>query len=302
MHSDKLSGKNFLLVTILNVTITIVEILGGLFSGSLALLSDAFHNLGDSFSIVLGYIAQLISHRPESKHRTFGYRRAEILSALTNGIFLVVVAVFLIIEALRRFAHPQHIKGGVMLTVAIIGLLANLISAWLLHRGSHDSLNIKATYLHVLSDALSSIAVIIGAIIMMFFKVEWLDPVLTIAVSIYISFEAWPIIKQTIGILMQSSPDLDFIAIKEDIVENVPGVTGIHHVHAWQIDEHRIIFSAHINCDDMMLSDVDKIYDKIGQLLETKYHICHVTLQAECNRGSGEKLFNTQEDQQQLNE
>lgn len=301
MHSHKITGQNFLLVTILNLTITVVEILGGLFSGSLALLSDAFHNLGDSFSIVLGYVAQLISRRPESRQRTFGYRRAEILSALTNGIFLIVVAVFLIIEACRRFAHPQHVNGSIMLWVAIVGLVANFASAWLLHRGSHESLNIKATYLHVLSDALASFAVIIGAIILMFVNVEWLDPLLTIAVSLYISYEAWPIITQTIGILMQSAPDLDFIGINEDIV-HIPGVTGVHHVHAWQIDEHRIIFSAHINCDNMMLSDVDKIYDEISQLLKNKYGICHITLQAECNRGEGEHLFNTKEDQHQLND
>lgn len=300
MHSNKITSKNFLLVTILNLTITLVEVLGGLISGSLALFSDAFHNLGDSFSIVLGYVAQLISRRPESRQQTFGYRRAEILSALTNGIFLIAIAIFLIIEAIQRFVHPEPVNGIVMLTVAVIGLFANFASAWLLHRGSKESLNIKATYLHVLSDALSSVAVIVGAIIMIFFKLEWLDPLLTIAVSIYISSEAWPIVKETISILMQSAPDLDFAEINKDIV-SIPGVTDVHHVHAWQIDEHRIIFSAHINCRDMMLSDVDQIYDKISDLLKHKYHICHVTLQAECNRDSEEKLFNTKEDQHQLN-
>ena len=150
---EKITGKRFLAVTLLNVLITIVEIIGGLISGSLALLSDAFHNMGDSFSIVLGYFAQHIGGRPETRKRTYGYRRAEILSALTNSLLLIIIAIFLIGEAIQRLDHPQHINGGIMLIVAIVGLLANLASALLLHSGSHNSLNVKATYLHVLSDA-----------------------------------------------------------------------------------------------------------------------------------------------------
>lgn len=299
MHSHRLRGQNFLIVTVLNLLITIVEIVGGLLSGSLALLSDAFHNLGDSFSIVLGYVAQLISRRPESKQRTYGYRRAEILSALLNALFLIVISLFLIVEAAKRIAHPQPVNGEIMMVVAIVGLVANFASAFLLHRGSKDSLNVKATYLHVLSDALSSLAVIIGGFILMFVDLPWLDPLLTIAVSLYIASEAWPIIKQTVGILMQSAPNLDFKQIDHDLMQ-IKGVNGVHHVHAWQIDEHRIIFSAHINCDDLKLSQMGCIYDQINQLLQQKYDIAHVTIQAECNRGDDDELFNTREDQKNI--
>lgn len=299
MHSHRLRGQNFLIVTVLNLFITIVEIIGGLLSGSLALLSDAFHNLGDSFSIVLGYVAQLIAHRPESQHRTFGYRRAEILSALLNAIFLIVISIFLIVEAAKRIAHPEPVNGEIMMVVAIVGLVANFASAFLLHGGSRDSLNVKATYLHVLSDALSSLAVIIGGFILIFVDLPWLDPLLTIAVSLYIASEAWPIIKQTVGILMQSAPELDFKSIDHDLMQ-IKGVNGVHHVHAWQIDEHRIIFSAHINCDNLQLSQMGVIYDQISKVLQEKYGIAHVTIQAEYNRGDDEKLFNTKEDQQNI--
>lgn len=296
---ERITGQRFLAVTLLNVLITVVEIIGGLISGSLALLSDAFHNMGDSFSIILGYFAQQIGGRPETRKSTYGYRRAEILSALTNSLLLVIIAIFLIGEAIQRLSHPQHINGTIMMVVAIVGLVANFLSAALLHSGSHDNLNVKATYLHVLSDALSSVAVIIGGIILIFVNVPWLDPLLTIAVAIYIAYESLPIINQTIRILMQSSPDLDYEAIAKDLT-SIDGVDAVHHVHAWMIDEHHIIFSAHLNCEDKPLSQIEQIYSQVEKLLREKYGICHITLQAECSRGKGEELFNTVADEREM--
>ncbi|MDO4903614.1 MAG: cation diffusion facilitator family transporter [Limosilactobacillus sp.] len=298
MH-EKVTGQRFFAVTILNVIITIVEIIGGVASGSLALLSDAFHNLGDSFSIVMGYFAQRIGGKSETSKNTFGYRRAEILSAMTNSLFLVIIAVFLIWEAIQRLSHPQHINGKIMMIVAIIGLIANFVSAALLHAGSHESLNVKATYLHILSDALSSVAVILGGVILTFVNIPWLDPALTIAVALYIAYEAIPIINQTLNILMQAAPNLDYDSIVSDI-KAVDGIEDVHHVHAWMIDEHHIIFSAHLNCDDMPLSSIEKLYDQVEHILHEKHHICHTTLQAECVRGKNEQLFNTADDNQAM--
>ena len=289
---EQITGKRFLAVTVLNVLITVVEIIGGLVSGSLALLSDAFHNLGDSFSIVLGYVAQSIANKPETSKRTYGYRRAEILAAMVNAAFLIIVSVFLIIEAIKRIQQPTHINGEIMLIVAVVGLVANLLSAVLLH-------SVKATYLHVLSDALSSFAVIIGGVILTFVNLPWLDPVLTIAVAIYIAYEAWPVIKQTVTILMESAPKLDYNGIEQDLVK-IDGVTAVHHVHAWMIDEKRIIFSAHLNCHDMKLSDVEKIYSQVDKILREKYGICHVTIQAEYHRGKDEDFFDTVVDEEHL--
>ncbi|MDK7337083.1 cation diffusion facilitator family transporter, partial [Limosilactobacillus fermentum] len=237
--------------------------------------------------------------RPENHRRTYGYRRMEILAAMLNALFLIVVSVFLIIEAIKHLHHPEHVNGPIMLTVAIVGLLANLISAGLLQGGSHHSLNVRATYLHVLSDALSSVAVILGGLVLTFVNLPWLDPVLTIAVALYIGYEAIPIIYQTLSILMQSAPRLDYDQIKQDLL-GIDGVVNVHHVHAWSIDEHRIIFSAHLNCQDMLLSQVEEVYHQAEQILETKYGICHVTIQAECLRGQDEELFDTPPDRQSI--
>ena len=214
METENVSTARFFWVTVLNVLITVVEILGGLLSGSLALLSDAFHNLSDSASIVISYIAQRIATKPETPQRTFGYRRAEILSALLNAGLLIVIALFIVIEAVKRFVHPDHVNGDIMTVVAVVGLLANFISAGLLHAGSRHSLNIKATYLHILADGLSSIGVVITGIILIFWHVKWLDPVVSVLVALYIAYEALPIIQKTINILMQAAPDIDYDAIK----------------------------------------------------------------------------------------
>ena len=295
METENVSTARFFWVTVLNVLITVVEILGGLLSGSLALLSDAFHNLSDSASIVISYIAQRIATKPETPQRTFGYRRAEILSALLNAGLLIVIALFIVIEAVKRFMHPDHVNGDIMTVVAVVGLLANFISAGLLHAGSRHSLNIKATYLHILADGLSSIGVVITGIILIFWHIKWLDPVVSVLVALYIAYEALPIIQKTINILMQAAPDIDYDAIKRDII-SIPQVNSVHHVHAWLVDEHHTTFSAHINCEDIKLSEVEPIYRQISKLLQDKYHISHVTIQAECQRGINEKMFDIDRD------
>lgn len=291
MHENsKMSGMRFLAVTVLNALITIVELAGGLFSGSLALLSDAFHNLGDSASVVLAYVASRIGLKNSNTSKTFGYRRAEIISAFINAIFLIVVSVFLIAESIRRLTAPSPVNGGIMLVVAVIGTVANFGSAWLLSRGAKGSLNIKATYLHILSDALSSFGIIIGAIIIQIWHVDIVDPIVTILVSIYIMWETWPVLKEAINILMQAAPNLDFEAMKRDMLKE-PGVVNVHHIHVWQIDENRIMFSAHINLNDQLLSDVEPVYRHLENLLQKKYHVDHVTLQAEVFRGKSNELF-----------
>ena len=289
-QEEQMTGMRFLFVTVLNLLITVAEIVGGLLSGSLALLSDAFHNLGDSLSIVLGYVAQRISGKPQNRQRTFGYRRAEILAAFVNGLFLIGVSIVLMVEAARRFAKPEPINGDIMLIVAVIGLAANLLSAVLMHHGSKDSLNIKATYLHVLADALSSVAVIVGGILIVLFDITWVDPLLTLLVSFYIIYETWPVIHETVQIFMQTAPKLDYDQIAADIVE-IPGVLRVHHIHAWLIDENKIVFSAHVNMKDVKLSEVEKTVAQISSLLTERYHICHVTIQPEVHHGETDALF-----------
>ena len=290
MHQD-VHPARFFWVTLLNALITVFEFLGGLFAGSLALLADAGHNLSDTVTIVISYGAHRLARRPGTAEQTFGYRRAEIISAFLNAGLLVVMALFIIGAALQRLFHPTPVNGEVMTGVAVISTVANLLSAALLHAGSATNLNIKATYLHVLADGLSSIGVTVTGLILMVWPVHWLDPLVSAAVALYIAYEALPIIKKTTSILMQRAPQLDYQAIIRDITA-LPQVNAVHHVHAWSVDEHRIIFSAHVNCDDIKLSEAEQLYQEIGALLRRKYHISHVTIQAECHRGQNERMFN----------
>lgn len=294
-NSKTQHGLRFLEVTVLNLLITAVEFGGGLLSGSLALLSDAIHNLGDSASIVMAYVASRISQRNSNQSKTYGYRRAEILSSYFNAIFLLVMSALLIWEAVRRFVHPHPVNGGLMLIVAIVGLVANGFSAWLLHSGSHNNLNLKATYLHILSDAFASGGVIFGALVIKIFHVVWADPLMTIVVSIYIAYKTIPIIIEATNILMEAGPRLDYRAVKATVL-SVPGVVNIHHVHTWMIDEQRIMLTAHIALEDQELSEVEPIYQKIRKLLKEKYNIEHATLQAEVDRGKEYQIFTTNKD------
>ncbi|EKK20568.1 Cobalt-zinc-cadmium resistance protein CzcD [Fructilactobacillus florum 8D] len=290
MKEDSLSGLRFLEVTVLNSLITILEFVGGLLSGSLSLLSDAVHNLGDSLSIIFSYAAHLLSRRKQTHTNTYGFKRAEILSALFNSIFLVLISVFLMVEALSRIQHPERVHGGLMFVVAVISTIANLGSTLLLHRGSQHNLNMKATYLHLLSDTLSSLGIIVGALLIQLYHWTIIDPLITLVVSFYILWECWPVIRRTISILMEAAPRLDYPAIKHDLLL-IDGVYSVHHVHALMVDENSIVFSAHVNLRDMPLSSVQPIYDQINQLLKSKYQIKHVTIQPETTRGADEALF-----------
>ncbi|MDM5046893.1 cation diffusion facilitator family transporter [Levilactobacillus brevis] len=290
-----LTGGRFLLVTILNVVITIFELLGGLLSGSLSLLSDAFHNLGDALSVVMSYVAHRIGGRQQTRQNTFGYRRAEILAALLNAAVLILVSLLLAVEAVRRLLHPEPVKGDIMLLVAVVSFLANLFSTVLLNHGAQHNLNIRATYLHLLSDALASVGVIIGAVLITIWQISWVDPLITVLVALYIIYESWPIIRQTFDILMEGSPDLDYEAIAQDICA-LPEVDGVHHLHAWLIDENNIVFSVHVNMENLPLSKIEPIYRQIEALLCRKYGVSHVTIQAECRRGKDESLFYDQND------
>lgn len=291
-HEDPdMSGRRFFWVTVLNVVITIAEFIGGGLSGSLSLISDAFHNLGDSLSIVVSYFAHRLSKRPQNEANTYGYRRAQIITAFLNALALIIVCAILVIEAVRRISHPEPINGPLMLTVAVIGLAANVISAILLSAGSKNNLNMRATYLHIMSDALSSVAIIVGGILIQLFNWWWVDPLVTIAVALYIIYESLPIIKETSKILMEGSPaNLDFDAIKADLL-NLPDVKGVHHLHAWLIDENSIILSVHVNLRDMRISQAEVIYDQITNILKEKYGVRHVTIQAEASRGADEDII-----------
>ncbi|MCD5552850.1 cation diffusion facilitator family transporter, partial [Lactobacillus delbrueckii subsp. lactis] len=185
------ASKRYLWVTVFNVIITAAEIAGGIISGSLALLSDALHNLSDVVSIVVAFAANLIAKRSKDQHKTFGYKRAETLAAYTNGLFLLAISIYLFISAIKRFSKPEPIEGGVMFIVSLIGLAGNLISMLILGKGSKENLNARALFLNMMSDTLSSVAVAVGSLLIYYQNWTLVDPVLTMAAAIFLLKEAF---------------------------------------------------------------------------------------------------------------
>jgi len=287
-HSHTSSGdqleKNLFVTMLLNFFITIVEIIGGLVSGSLSLLSDAFHNFSDGVAIVVSFIAIRLSKRPRTLKYTFGLKRAELLAAIINGSTLVIISFFLIKEAIGRFFNPTSITGNLMLIVALAGLLANIVGTVLLKKGSEKNINVRAAYVHLLSDAVSSVAVIIGAIAIMVFHITWIDPALTILISLYILKETYDILKESVDVILMSSPEEIDITEVQLSVESIPGVKNIHHVHLWKLNDSDIHFEAHIDVEDVPVSQTVEIQKQIEKRLHEGFDITHTTLQFECDK------------------
>jgi len=276
--------KNLIITMILNFIITLVEVIGGLLSGSLSLLSDALHNFSDGISVIVTFIALRLSKRENTLKNTFGYKRAEILAALFNSSFLIIISFFLFKEAYLRIQHPQNIDSKIMIAVALVGLAANTISVFLLKPGSKDNMNIRSAYLHLFSDSLSSLGVIIGGILIYYFNITIVDPILTFAIGAYVLKEGFDIIKQSINILMEKTPvRINILKIKE-VIEKIPEVDNLHHVHTWQINDKEFLFEGHIDIKkDINLSKTEKIRSDINSTLSNKFGINHTTLQLEYN-------------------
>lgn len=282
-HSYKdVTGKRLLATSLLNIIFTIVEIVGGIVSNSLSLLSDALHNLADSSAIFVAYIAHLISKRKPTARKTFGFRRFEILAAFLNSVLLIGICLYLFVEAYRRFVHPEPIKGLVMLVVAVVGLLANLASVLILQRDKSRNLNVKAAYLHLMGDTLSSIAVIVGGIFIWLFEIYWLDPVITVAVSLYIIWHTWHVLKESVDILMQGTPPGLEVEEVKSFIESDPRIRNVHHIHLWRLDDQRLHLEAHIIvAQDIMVSTAGQLRDELVERLHEKFAITHTTLQME---------------------
>jgi cobalt-zinc-cadmium efflux system protein len=281
-HHHVVNEKNLLAATFLNLIITIVEIAGGLLSGSLALLSDALHNLSDTFATFIAYLATIIGKREANQKKTFGYKRMEILAALINAVILIIISIFLIKEAWIRWQNPTPVNSMIMLVVGMIGLLANLYAMLILRKDAGKSLNVKAAYLHLLGDSLSSVVVIAGSVMIRILKISWIDPLITVAISLYIIRSGFIILKESVHILMQSSPDhIDLSTIKKR-VEQQPEVLNIHHIHTWMLSEQEVHLEAHVELNsDLNLSRVKQIQDEIEEYLRGDFGIGHITLQFE---------------------
>lgn len=281
------SERRLALSLVLNLAITLAEVAGGLFSNSLALLSDAVHNFSDASSLGVSWMARRISRMERTPAHSFGFKRAEVLASLVNTVALVGIGAFLLVEAVRKFLHPEPVVGGIMLAVAVVGLLGNLFTAWLLHSGSKESLNIRSAYLHIVMDTLSSVGVIVAALLMMAFGWTWLDPLLTLAVSLYVLRESWPLLKTSIHILMQGSPEGVQIDPLIEAVESHPEVVDMHHVHLWTTDGTEVFLEAHVTLCEEARSRTDELLAILSGRIRQDFGIGHVTLQFEFARCVG---------------
>lgn len=281
-NHQELNGRNLLISIVLNIVITVVQVIGGLVSGSLALLSDALHNFSDVISLIISWVANRLVKKKASLKRTFGFKRAEILAAFINAATLIIVAILLIFEAIERFKNPQEIESNLVIWLSVIAILGNGFSVLLLKGNADDNMNLKSAYLHLLTDMMASVAVLVGGLLMKYYQIWWIDSVLTLAIAIYLIVMGWKLLRDSFKVLMLFTPDETSVnSIVKDI-ESFEKVKNVHHVHIWQLNEDEIHFEAHIDfTEDISLSEFDVILNSIEDLLHHKHAINHVNIQPE---------------------
>ncbi len=279
---EEISGKKLLITIFLNFIITAAEAIGGIISGSLSLLSDALHNFSDGMAVIISYFALRLSLMEASPRKTFGYKRAEVFAAFINAMVLIVISIFVFREAFERFFNPVEIRGSLMVSVAFVGLIANLFAVYLLREESNKSINIRSAFVHLVADSISSLAVLSGGVFIILFGFYLIDPVLTLIIGIYVLKEGYTILNRTINIIMQSVPEhIDVFEVKKEI-EKIYGVNDVHHIHIWQLSEREIFFDAHVDLkEDVSLSEGCAITSEIENLLKDKFEINNATIQLE---------------------
>jgi len=266
---------------VLNLVITAAEVIGGIISGSLALLSDAGHNLSDVVALILAYFGAKGATLKPTKRSTYGFKRLEVVTALINALSLVAISLYIVWEAFQRYQDPVTIDGAIMLPVAVIGLLGNIFSVMILHRDRNNTINNRAAFLHMLYDAISSVAVIGGGIVIIFTEWYVLDLILSVLIAMLILWSGLDVLKEAVGIFMESAPrgiDVDDVS---DTIAEVEGVTEVHHIHIWSISSSQIALSCHIAISEDDYREFPEIIRKIHEVLKLKHGITHATIQPE---------------------
>jgi cobalt-zinc-cadmium efflux system protein len=266
-------------VLALVATYMVAEVVGGLLSNSLALLADAGHMLSDAGALALSLFAMWIAERPPTPKHSYGYYRTEILAALVNGATLVAISIFIFVEAWERFRDPPEVQGALMMGIATGGLAVNLLGLWLLNAGRGNSLNVRGAWLHVLSDALGSVGAILGGFLIWTFGWAWADPAVSVLIGILVILSSWNLLKETVSVLMESTPaHLDVDRVR-DTMAGVPGVTAVHDLHVWSITSGMVSLSAHVRVAEN--TDRDAALTTIRLRLHEAFGIDHCTIQVE---------------------
>jgi cobalt-zinc-cadmium efflux system protein len=275
-----------LVVTVVLTGVTfIAEAVGGLLTNSLALLSDAGHMFTHLLALLVSLLAVVFAARPATPRRTYGLNRLEIIAALFNGATLFLVSVWIFFEAYKRLMEPEPIATGAMMVIAVIGLAVNLLCAYVLHGSKHEDLNVRAAFVHLLTDTFSSIGVIVGAVVISWTGWTIIDPLLSVGICAAILYWAVKLIGESVDILLEATPrDLDLHEVIEGLRE-IPGVRDVHHLHVWTITSGMHALSAHLDVDDLRVSETEELARQAERFLQERFNINHTTFQFECRRG-----------------
>lgn len=292
MAQHRKTQKYLGLSILLNVVITITQAIGGVLSGSLALLSDALHNFSDVISLIISFVANRYATKAASEEKTFGYKRAEIIAAFINAASLIILASFLIYESILRFITPEPIQADWVIALAILGIVVNGLSVLLLHRSAAQNMNLKSAYLHLMSDMSASVAVLLGGIAMYYYEWFWVDSVLTLGIALYLLVMGYQLLKDSFHVLMLFTPDsIDLkklrLAIKID-----PRIQNIHHLHVWRVNEYENHLEAHIDFNEnISITDFDEILEKIEAILLNDFGVNHVNIQPEYKKDDNKNII-----------
>ena len=280
-HTHAGSQRRVIIALVLTGAFMLVEVVGGILSGSLALLADAGHMLTDTMALGLSAMAFHVSRRPPDGSLTYGYQRFQILAAFVNGLSLLVIVGWILFEAFSRFLNPREIMAETMLVIATVGLVVNLVSFVVLHTGDRDNLNMRGAALHVAGDLLGSIAAIVAALVIITTGWVLIDPLLSIVVAGLILRSAWSLVKRSAHVLLEGAPEwLDVAAMQQRIIEHVPGVDGIHHVHIWGLTPQQLMLTMHVTVSEPVASQSAVIRD-VKSLLQQEYGVGHSTIEIE---------------------
>lgn len=281
-HGTENMGDTKLITAVgVNVLLTAAQVIGGVLSGSLSLIADALHNLSDAASLGIALFARKIGRKPADEHKTFGYKRAEVIAALINLTTLVIIGLYLIYEALWRLAEPKEIEGWTVVIVAGIALAVDIATAVLTYTMSKNSMNIKAAFLHNISDALASVGVIIAGALILLYGWYWVDTLLTLVIAGYVLWQGFTMLPKTIHLLMEGTPE--HLSIDEVIaaMEAMEGVKNVHHVHIWQLDEQHNALEAHVVVNSDVAAEIEKVKAALKTMLTEQFDVGHSTLEFE---------------------
>ncbi|MFP4352303.1 MAG: cation diffusion facilitator family transporter [Puniceicoccaceae bacterium] len=280
--TEQVSDRLLLATVFINLGLSVFEFIAGLISASTALMADALHNTNDAAALLVAYVARRVSRKGADHKFTFGYRRAELIGAMIQLTALIVVGLYLLYEAVRRFAEPEPVLGGWMMAAAGVALVVDVATALLLWSMSRGSLNVKAAFFHNLTDAAASLAVMIGGAAVLWLGWTWIDPVLTLGIAGYILHMSVGMLRRTSAILMEGVPGDVRVDEVKGAVESIPGIVEMHHIHIWELDERLRAIEAHVViATGSSMSELESLKAQARALLGQRFRIAHSTLEME---------------------